>query len=192
MTNRFLFLRSLLRNPGIVGAVTPSGPSLADLITSEIDPSTGPILELGPGTGIFTEASLRRGVPEKDLILIEYVADFARMLQRRYPEARVLCMDAEQFGAVHDFGKHPGTAISGLPLLNMRGKKVENILRGVFTRLREDGALYQFTYGMACPVPSHTLKCLDLKATLHGSVLRNIPPARVYKITRDQAPATHL
>lgn len=184
MTKRFLFLRSFLKNPGVIGAVAPSGPSLADLITSEIGPSTGTVLELGPGTGIFTEASLRRGVAEQDLILVEYIADFARMLQMRYPEARVLCMDAEQLGTALPPEKRLGAAISGLPLLNMRGSKIETMLRSIFAHMREDGALYQFTYGMACPIPRHILKHLDLKASVHGRILRNIPPARVYKITR--------
>jgi len=184
MTKRFLFLRSFLKNPGVIGAVTPSGSSLAELITNDLGPATGTVLELGPGTGIFTEAALKRGVPEKDLILIEYVVDFARVLQMRYPQARVLCMDAEQLGTALPPEKRLGAAVSGLPLLNMRGSKIETMLRSIFSHLREGGALYQFTYGITCPIPRHILKRLDLKASLHGRVLRNIPPARVYKITR--------
>ena len=62
MSNTSLFLRTLLSNPRMVGAMLPSGAMLADLITNEVDPSDGPVLELGPGTGVFTEALLARGV----------------------------------------------------------------------------------------------------------------------------------
>src|SRR3981081_2043104 len=89
-----LFFRALAFNPRSVGAITPSGANLASLITSEISAASGPVLELGPGTGVFTEALLERGVRESDLTLIEYGSDFMRLLQARFPKARVLWMDA--------------------------------------------------------------------------------------------------
>ncbi|MFS8046141.1 class I SAM-dependent methyltransferase [Rhizobium sp. BR 314] len=185
MSNTSLFLRTLLINPRMVGAIAPSGPILADLITSEVNPSSGPILELGPGTGVFTEALLARGVRESDLTLVEFSADFAVMLQRRFPDARVLCANAARLGThIPPEGPLFGCVISGLPLLNMSPKAVVAILDGALSRLREGGALYQFTYGMRCPVPHRLLDRFGFKATLHGWVLRNFPPARVYKIVR--------
>jgi phospholipid N-methyltransferase len=185
MSNKSLFLRTLLANPRMVGAIAPSGAMLADLITSEVDPAYGPVLELGPGTGVFTEALLARGVCERDLTLVEFGADFADMLQRRFPEARVLCADAARLGT-HILPEDPlfGCAISGLPLLNMSPRAVVAILTGALSRLREGGALYQFTYGLRCPVPHRLLDRFGFKATLHGQALRNFPPARVYKIVR--------
>ena len=44
------FLRSWMANPLKVSAVAPSGQSLARLMTAEISPGSGPVLELGPGT----------------------------------------------------------------------------------------------------------------------------------------------
>jgi len=185
MSNTSLFLRTLLANPRMVGAIAPSGAMLACLITSEVDPAAGPVLELGPGTGVFTETLLARGVCERDLTLVEFGADFADMLQRRFPEARVLCADATRLGT-HLLPEDVlfGCAISGLPLLNMSPRAVVAILTGVLSRLREGGALYQFTYGLRCPVPYRLLDRFGFKATLHGQVLRNFPPARVYKIVR--------
>ncbi len=69
------------------------------LITRDIQPDDGPVLELGPGTGVFTKALLARGVSERDLTLIEYGSEFMRMLQFRFPQARVLWMDAAQLAA---------------------------------------------------------------------------------------------
>jgi len=185
MSNTSLFMRTLLSNPRMVGAIAPSGAMLADLITSEVNSASGPILELGPGTGVFTEALLARGIRESDLTLVEFSTDFAVMLQRRFPDARVLCANAARLGTHIPRESPPfGCVISGLPLLNMSPRAVVAILDGALSRLREGGALYQFTYGMRCPVPHRLLDRFGFKATLHGRVLRNFPPARVYKIVR--------
>ena len=60
----FRFFRSWVADPLRVGAVAPSGDSLSRLITQEIRPSDGPVLELGAGTGTFTRALLARGIRE--------------------------------------------------------------------------------------------------------------------------------
>jgi phospholipid N-methyltransferase len=183
--NALLFFRALVSNPRRVGAIAPSGASLADLITSEITAATGSVVELGPGTGVFTEALLARGVREGDLTLIEYGSDFMKLLQLRFPRARVLWMDAAWVSSHNLFeGRPVGAVVSGLPLLNMTPRKVIAILAGAFGGMRAGGAFYQFTYGMGCPVPKPILDRLGLKATCIGSVLLNVPPASVYRITR--------
>lgn len=183
--NILLFLRALAQNPRTVGAIAPSSPSLADLITSEINAASGPVLELGPGTGVFTETLLTRGIRETDLTLIEYGSDFMRLLQMKYPRARVLWMDAAWIVSHDLFKERPlGAVVSGIPLLNLSAKKVVAILTGVFSNLRDGGAMYQFTYGMRCPISRSHLDRLGLKATCLGRVLMNVPPATVYKITR--------
>ena len=56
--------------------------------------------------------------------LVEYGSDFMRVLQLRYPQARVLWMDAVQL-ARHDLyrGAPVGAVVSGLPLLTMSPRK---------------------------------------------------------------------
>lgn len=181
-----LFFRALVINPRAVGAIAPSGANLASLITSEIDATTGPVLELGPGTGVFTEAMLARGVCESDLVLIEYGSDFMRLLQARFPRARVLWMDASWMASYRLFDKPFGAVVSGLPLLNFPPAKVAAILTAAFGALRDDGSFYQFTYGVQCPVPKAQLDSLGLQATCMGRVLLNVPPASVYRFTRRQ------
>jgi phospholipid N-methyltransferase len=179
------FLRAWVADPGRVGAIAPSSAVLAGLITSEISAASGPIIELGPGTGVFTHAMLACGVSQENLTLIEYGSDFVRMLQLRFPAARVLWMDAAQLGQ-HDLFESAsvGAVISGLPLLNMSPRKVMAILTSSFGFLRQGGAFYQFTYGPRCPVPRPLLDRLGLRAKLIGRALMNVPPAAVYRITR--------
>jgi phosphatidylethanolamine/phosphatidyl-N-methylethanolamine N-methyltransferase len=181
------FLRSWVADPLRVAAVAPSGDSLSSLMTKEIRPSDGLVLELGAGTGAFTRALLARGIREGDLTIIEYGSDFARILRQRFPEARVLRMNAAQL-ANHDLfpGATVGAVVSGLPLLSMSPRKVMSILSGAFNYVRPGGSFYQFTYGPRCPVPRPILDRLGLKATRIGGTIRNLPPAAAYRISRRQ------
>lgn len=178
------FLRAWVAHPGRVGAIVPSGPALSELITSEIDSSTGPIIELGPGTGVFTQALLARGAREEDLTLVETDAGFAAMLRSRYTQARVLEIDACKLPVHRLYGeKEVGAIVSGLPLLNMGPRKILAILSGAFSYARPNAAFYQFTYGPLCPVPRPVLARLGLKAKFIGRAFLNMPPAAVYRIT---------
>lgn len=184
-SDHWQFFRTWISDPFRVAAIAPSGQSLGRLITSEIDTNHAPVLELGPGTGVFTRALLDRGLRESDLILVEYGAEFSDVLNRRFPNAYILNLDA---GRLIDFelpvSSGVGAVVSGLPLLSMSPRKVMAILRGAFSHLRAGGSFYQFTYGPRCPVPRPILDRLGLKATRIGGTVRNLPPASVYRITR--------
>lgn len=180
------FFRAWVSNPLQIAAIAPSSAALASLITSEISAESGPVLELGPGTGVFTRALLARGVRERDLTLIEHSANFAGLLRQRFPAARVHHMDAARLAAADHLFKDAtvGGVVSGLPLLSMGTRRVMAIVAGAFDRLRPGGAFYQFTYGPNCPVPRRVLDRLGLKATRIGGTLCNVPPAAVYRISR--------
>ena len=85
-----LFLREFLRAPLRTGAQQPSSRALAAAMAAEIDPAAdGPVVELGPGTGVVTRALLDRGIPEDRLILIELNPSFADHVRRMFPQATV-------------------------------------------------------------------------------------------------------
>jgi len=177
------FLREWLNDPLRVASVAPSGRALAAMITREITAADAPVIELGPGTGVFTDALLARGVPEDGLVLVEMSANFARLLRFRMPRATVLEMDATRLGRI-DLPGGAGAVVSGLPVLAMPPRAVLQILSGAFAHLRDDGAFYQFTYGPRCPVRRPILDRLGLEAQRVGAAIVNLPPASVYKITR--------
>lgn len=183
------FFRAWMFDPLRVASITPSSPALARLMVSEIATSTGSVIELGPGTGVFTQALIRQGVSEDRLILVEKGAEFAAMLAQRFPRARLLCVDAADIGdAIGTQSAQAGAVVSGLPLLSMPATTVSAILAGSFSHLRDDGCFYQFTYGPRCPVPGKLMDELGLEAIRMGRTLRNIPPAAVYRIARRPVP----
>jgi phosphatidylethanolamine/phosphatidyl-N-methylethanolamine N-methyltransferase len=156
-----LFLREFLRAPLRTGAQQPSSRALAAAMAAEIDPTAdGPVVELGPGTGVVTRALLDRGIPEDRLILIELNPSFADHVRRMFPQATVLDGSAFDMRRLITTeiggGAEPQIAgvVSGLPL---RGRP--DALR---TRLLEDaldlarpaaGRFVQFTYWYDSPVP---------------------------------------
>jgi phosphatidylethanolamine/phosphatidyl-N-methylethanolamine N-methyltransferase len=179
------FLRAWIAAPLRVAAIAPSGPALARAITAEISAASMPVIEFGPGTGVFTQAILDAGVTPDQLVMIEAGADFAALLRKRFPAVRIVEGSA---GALHDvplFGQGTvGAVVSGLPILSMPKPVVLAILGTAFSELRPGGAMYQFTYGFRCPVADSVLDALGLKASRTATVLVNAPPASVYKIER--------
>ncbi len=179
------FFLAWLAAPRRVGAVAPSSDALAKIITRDIGETTGAVVELGPGTGAFTDMLLKRGVRQEDLTLIEYGSEFIPMLQLRFPGIRVIWMDAASLGSSGVFKPGEiGAVVSGLPLLSMSPRKVMAILEGAFAVLRSGGAFYQFTYGVGCPVSRPILDRLGLKAVRVDTAILNLPPATVYRLTR--------
>jgi phospholipid N-methyltransferase len=108
-----------------------------------------------------------------------------RLLQERFPQARVLWMDAATLDKYPLYEGAPvGAIVSGLGILAMPPQKVAAIMKGAFRYLRPGGAFYQITYGPRCPVPDAILDQLDLQARCIGQTYRNVPPASVYRIAR--------
>lgn len=186
MSDLAAFLRAWARDPLSIAAVAPSSPALARLITAKITPDMAPVIELGPGTGVFTKALLGRGLRQEDLILIENEADFAILLADRYPQAMVLRGDAARVKRHRALfcGGLAGATISGLPILSMNAAQQMKIMSGCFDLMRPGGRFYQFSYSPVCPVRRPVLERIGLKARRLSSTLRNLPPAAVYEISR--------
>lgn len=179
------FLRSWAANPLRIASIAPSRPALSNLMTGEISPSDGLILELEASTGAITASLRERGVPESNLSLVESEPGFLKILGRRFPSARLLSMDASEISTRSSLS--PGSAeavVRGLPLLTMPLRRTMRVLAGAFDCLGEGGNFHQFTYARVCPVDRAILDRLGLKATRIGSTILNFPPASVYRISR--------
>jgi len=187
LTDRTIFLKNWLQRPVRTGAVAPSGDALAQLITRDIVPDAGPVIELGPGTGAFTRCILAKGLPECDLTLVENSPAFAALLRHRFPAARLLELDVTRMRRQHEpwQSMQAQAVISGLPLLTMGLRAQWNVVSSCMQSLRAGGAFYQFTYMRSCHVAPAILARMGLRAERVGSARLNLPPASVYRITRN-------
>jgi phosphatidylethanolamine/phosphatidyl-N-methylethanolamine N-methyltransferase len=188
--DNLLFFRSWMQHPLRAGAFKPSSPDLARAMAERVDPAIpGPVVELGPGTGVITRALVKRGVDPARLVLVEADPTFCKLLQQRWPMARVVQGDA--FSApllMRGFNRPAAAVVAGLPLLV---RPPSHRLRLVTDCLRHavPGAPFvQFTYFFRSPVPAPRP---GLRAHGSGMVWRNLWPARVwtYRVPHRRAEA---
>ena len=179
------FIRSWLEKPLAIGAVTPSSRILARTMASYVDPENpGPVIELGPGTGPVTQALVARGIEPKRLILVEFNANFCRLLRSRYPEATVVQGDAYSLKRLlENLVRQPAAAVvSGLPLLTKPLRTRLRLTSDVFSLLQPDAPFIQFPYSMTTPPIPKGLARVETEAS--DRIWLNFPPARVWVYRR--------
>jgi phosphatidylethanolamine/phosphatidyl-N-methylethanolamine N-methyltransferase len=175
MSDSLRFIGRLVAKPKLVGAIAPSSRALANAIAAQM-PQKGPILEIGPGTGVATAALIERGVAAEHITAIEYDPEFARLIAQRFPRVKLIKGDAFDLDAT--LGDHEPFAgiISGVPLLNHSLERREQFVKGLLARLRPGAPLVQFSYGLHAPVAAPA----GVTVVLAALVLFNLPPARVW------------
>jgi phosphatidylethanolamine/phosphatidyl-N-methylethanolamine N-methyltransferase len=174
------FIRTWIEKPLSTGAVMPSSKALARTMARYVDPNaSGPVIELGPGTGPVTEAMVERGVDPSRLILVEFDPDFCRLLRTRYPRATVVQGDAYRLRRLLEtYVRSPASAVvSGLPLVTKPVLARVRLITDAMALLAPGAPFVQFTYAMVTPIP----KALNgIKAEASELIWMNVPPARVW------------
>jgi phosphatidylethanolamine/phosphatidyl-N-methylethanolamine N-methyltransferase len=175
------FIRSWLEKPLETGAVAPSGKILARTMASYVDPNvTGPVIELGPGTGPVTEALVTQGVDPARLVLVEYNPMFCRLLRTRYPAATVVQGDA--YGLKRALGKvisqrAAAAVVSGLPIVTKSVRTRLRLINEALGFLSPGAPFIQFTYAVVPPLPR---AIAGVRAEASERIWLNLPPARVW------------
>lgn len=177
------FLKNWIDKPLMTGAVAPSSPQLARLMASYVDPSRpGLVVELGPGTGVVTQALIERGVAPERIVSIEYNRDFCTLLRQRYPGVHFVHGDAYRLpqaiaGVVGHEERPLCAVVSSLPLFTRPLPERTRLLDESFSRMEPGGPFIQFSYALVSPVP-HGATRFEIERS--GWVMRNLPPARVW------------
>jgi phosphatidylethanolamine/phosphatidyl-N-methylethanolamine N-methyltransferase len=181
LSDTTLFLQEWLGNPRRTGSIVPSSRQLAKAMARWLpaDPESY-VLELGPGTGIVTQALRQRGLREDRLVAIENNSKMAELLRQRFPRAHIITGDAWRLDELLREQRKPiksvGAVISSLPLLNFPEEKAEALGRKIRAVLEPKGHWVQFSYRI------DKLRPRGAKSfRLHASkiVWLNLPPARV-------------
>jgi phosphatidylethanolamine/phosphatidyl-N-methylethanolamine N-methyltransferase len=178
------FIRSWIEKPLHMGAVMPSGRVLARTMAQYVDPkASGPVVELGPGTGAITNALVEHGVDQKRLVLVEYNPGFCALLRDRYPQAKVVQGDAYTLrDTLWNVLSAPASAIvSGLPLVTKPMLTRLKLIRDAFVALAPGSPFVQFTYSVVPPIPK-SLPGVTTEAS--ERIWMNLPPARVWVYRR--------
>jgi len=177
------FFKRWIRNPLAMGAVAPSGKSLAKLMARDVGAGSR-VIELGAGTGTVTEALLANGVAPSDLYLVERDQQLVKILKRRFPRCHIITADVLDLDLKFDATAGFDFVISGLPLLCFSPDKRYRVLQQALQLLKPRGHLHQFTYGGRCPVDKDLRAAFHVDSVLLGFAALNLPPGFVYRLTR--------
>src|SRR5262245_60336597 len=134
VAERLQFFGAFLREPASVGALVPSSRWLAQAMVQECDLTNAEtVVELGPGTGSFTDLILKRIGRNTVFLALELNAENAHGLQRRFPSVAVYNDSAEHLEQylVRHGSQKADCIISGLPWGNMSERLQERIMSAV-------------------------------------------------------------
>jgi phosphatidylethanolamine/phosphatidyl-N-methylethanolamine N-methyltransferase len=176
-----LFIQELVNRPRQIGAVLPSSKQLATAMARWIPPkSNAYVLELGPGTGVVTEALVKRGLREDRLIAIEMSPKMADHLRQVFPRATIITGDAFELDAL--IKKHAphaenfSTVVSSLPLLNFEPHLADKLATKIRALLPPAGKFIQYSYNIGDKQPK---AASHFKHVASNVIWLNVPPARV-------------
>lgn len=183
------FFRQWLKNPLRVAAISPSSRQLARQMMTQLPRHARRVIELGGGTGVFTQALVDHGIAPADLLVLELNEELHQHLVRQFPHSKVVCGDA---GNLREIAREQGfqgeqgadAVISGLGLLSMPRQLQQEILQAAFDSLQPNGRFIQFTYGPANPVIREVAEALELSSHRASFTWWNVPPATVYVYQR--------
>ncbi|WP_232665399.1 class I SAM-dependent methyltransferase [Pseudonocardia sp. TRM90224] len=190
-----LFLREFVKDPLHTAAVAPSSPTLAAAMTGPLPAAGEPVVvELGPGTGAFTEAIQRHTGGRCRHIAVELHPGWAELLRERHPGVDVVLGDVRDLATIlADRGVTSVDAVvSGLPWVayvpSPGGRPLHTVITDV---LAPTGVFTQFAYTWTRWAPPARRQLADLRAhfadvVISRPVWRNLPPAVVYEARKPQ------
>jgi len=193
------FVFALLKSPKKVGAVAPSSIFLAKAITKHVVKKDSPIrvLEVGAGTGVFTEKIVAKLSKEDTLDVIEIDKSLYEILKEKFEKhknVRVICGSILDWEPKYKYD----FIISGLPfnsfgtdfVVSVLGKYTEIIKnKGIFSYFEYLWVSYVKKFFSKGAQKTDYIKSKRILAGFRKSfefdrdfVLLNVPPAYAYHL----------
>jgi phospholipid N-methyltransferase len=182
-------LTEFLRHPLLTGAVAASSPALARQMTDGIGLELArTVVELGPGTGVFTDAIRRRVARGTRVVAIELNGHLAGHLAGRYRGEPVEIVHGSAADLARLVDGPVDVVVSGLPWTVMAEPVRLRILDAVTSVLAPTGVFTTFAYGHAAWTPPGRQFAAELARRFGVTgrsrlVWRNLPPAFVHRAT---------
>ena len=179
------FIKEFWKDKKMIGSMVPSSKYLAAKMLDHIPfKNTKLIIELGPGTGIFTEKIIQKLDVTTQLIVLELNSEFYQELKAKICHTNVHIKEAsaDKIGEIMlELGfEKADIIISSLPRANFTAKLRNSILEVVKESLNENGSFIQFQYSLNA---YKNLKQLFPVVKLNFTAL-NFPPAFVYTCSK--------
>lgn len=179
----FSFIFQYLLNPREIGAVLPSSNYLAEKMVDSIDFHNAKyIVELGPGTGVFTDMIIKSRIQHTVVMLIESNKEFCTLLKEEYKNEKNLIIINGSAEEIDKYTKefnipYLDYVVSGLPFASLP-KSVSSAIKKKFKNLlRKNGTFITFLYTLFKKgFISHYFKHINII-----SEYRNMPPAYVFR-----------
>ncbi|MCC5829942.1 MAG: hypothetical protein JJU36_10895 [Phycisphaeraceae bacterium] len=145
LSDQFLFFKRFMQHPLQVAALVPSSRGLARLMVEGLtfEPGEG-VVELGPGTGVFTERLVPLLPDPSCYIGIDRDPVFVPLLRKRYPQLNFVQGMAEEVDRhVREAGiRRIKAVVSGLPWASMPEQMQRDIV-GSLNRLMQPGSEFR-------------------------------------------------
>ncbi|WP_300902370.1 class I SAM-dependent methyltransferase [uncultured Clostridium sp.] len=176
------FLIQYITHPRVTGAVLPSSKRLAFKMIENINFNTcNCIIELGPGTGVFTDEILKKRNDDTIFILIEYNEDFYKKLKSKYSRIKNIYIVNDSAENIDYYIKRYNInsvdyIVSGLPFASLPKDMSENILNKCKYILKNKGTFITFQY---TKFKKDLIKKYFREIKLSKEIL-NLPPAYVF------------
>lgn len=185
MSKKTYFLKQFWQEKKMVGSMIPSSRYLAKKMLQNVNFKKARVLvELGPGTGVFTRKILEQMNEDAKLFVFELNDEFYRQLQEEIQDDRIILIhDSAEFIQKHlnDAGFiHADYVISSLPLTNFPNKLKETILQAAHHCLVNDGKYIQFAYSLI----SKKILQTQFDETNISFTPLNFPPAFIYTCSK--------
>lgn len=186
MPSKRSFLNQFWKQKKMVGSMTPSSRFLATKMLENIDfEDSRVVIELGPGTGVFTEKIIGKLHPDARLLVFELNDLFYNALSLKIVDSRVILIhdSAEKISeylALYNL-ESVDAIISSLPLANFPEELKDNILETAFSCLAPGGKFIQFQYSL---ISRKKLERIFDNVDVTFTPL-NFPPAFVYTCLRE-------
>ena len=187
MTDSKNFRKQFWKDKKMVGAMAPSSKYLAQKMMQNIDFKTAEVIvELGPGTGVFTDEIIEKMSEKAHLLVFELNDLFYDSLKKRINHPRV--------HIIHDSAEHieryieefhltkADVVVSSLPLAVFSDELRDLVLTASHRSLKTTGKYIQFQYSLQA---KKLLKNLYSKVSIAFTPL-NFPPAFVYTCDKNK------
>jgi phospholipid N-methyltransferase len=143
-SDALLFLKKFINDPLQVGSILPSSKKLGEEMLRFVEnDSNKRYLEVGPGTGVFTEAMIAKN-SLSHIDLVELDPDFCNRLKEKFSHERIQIFE----GSILDFNSDElyDGIISSLPLNAFKPELVLLVFGKFYKLLKPGGVLSWFEY----------------------------------------------